>query len=252
MQPKSFKQKLKNKNKNAKGEAFGPWIVSYADTVTLLLCFFIIFYAEEKKRSENEIILEITESIERDNRVEERQVKATIESISSKVRSGFTDAELEKLEFAKEKKDQEVVIRLYEKDFFEVGDFNLKKDGRILIDKIAGVLKPYQDKILIRVEGHTDSLKVSKSAFYKTNLNLSSLRASEAAQIFLDKEVDESRLRVLGFGSSRPLANDRTPSSQGFKYIPENAKKNRRVELRIQADKLDLSKVIKAESGKSL
>lgn len=243
MQPKGSKSKVKKRKQST--EAFGPWIISYADTVTLLLCFFVIFYAEEKKRSENEVLLEITEKLKTTENEKAEQVKATMESISKEVQSGLSQAELEKLEFAKEKKDQEILIRLYEKDFFELGAFSLKEDGKSLIDKVAAKLKPYQDKILIRIEGHTDSLKVSKSAFYKTNLNLSSLRANEAAQVFLAKGVQEARLRTTGFGSARPLVNDRGPSSEGSKYIPENARKNRRVELRIQADSIDLAKVVR-------
>lgn len=227
-----------------KEETFGPWIVSYADTVTLLLCFFVIFYAEQKKTTDISALIEIQEDLSqqfsKNSSSSENAVEKNVES-SEKV---LNTEDLKKLEFVNKEKKKEILIRMYAKDFFKVGGYHLKPDGKKVIEKLAKIFSPHKDKIFIQVEGHSDSLKVAKTAFYKSNLGLSSLRASEAAQIFLNEGVEESHIRVLGFGSSKPLVQDRGPSSEGAKYLPEVASKNRRIELRITTDFLDLDKIM--------
>ena len=99
---------------------------------------------------------------------------------------------------------------------------------------MAELLKPYQDRILVKVEGHSDSLPVNPFSPYKTNLNLSSLRASQAANVLIANQFGESRIRVVGYGSARPLVADRMPSSEGGEYLPEKGLKNRRIEVRVQ------------------
>ena len=81
------------------------------------------------------------------------------------------------------------------------------------------------------MEGHTDSLKIDPKAYYKNNLTLSSFRASAAANVFIEKGYEEDHMRVLGFGSSMPLAVDRDKEDR---YLPKLGKKNRRVEIRVK------------------
>jgi len=225
-------------------EAFGPWIVSYADTVTLLLCFFVIFYAEQKKPDESSALIEITESIQSEFSSATSNSSET-DSDPSKQSSSLTKEESDKLHLVGSVKKDEVLIRLYAKDFFELGRYEFKDEGKKILSKFAKVFKPYQDKIFIQFEGHTDSLKVKKNALYKSNIGLSSLRASEAALVFLQEDFQESRLRALGLGSSAPLTQDRQPSSEGASvYLPEEGRLNRRVEIRITTSQLDLTDLV--------
>lgn len=246
--PKTTSKKRKPVKKVSRDELFGEWIISYADTVTLLLCFFIIFYAIEKEKAENELIKELSLKFNENKSEDNNKGNKDFKTLGETLEAGISNVDGKKLQFEKDSKNNEILLRLYEKDFFEVGDFNLKEDGEKLILKISNILKPYQDKIFIRVEGHTDTLPVSKKAFYKTNLNLSSLRASEAAQVLLDNDFNEKRLRVLGYGSSRPLVKDRAVASNDEAlgdYLPEKGMQNRRVELRIHVGETNLKDVIK-------
>ncbi len=86
------------------------------------------------------------------------------------------------------------------------------------LDRIAGVLNQYP-QTLIRIEGHTDSVGSEQH-----NLDLSRRRAEAVRNLLVQRGVDSSRLEVLAFGESSPLATNETEAGR---------QKNRRVELKI-------------------
>ena len=218
------------------GDDSGEWIMSYADTVTLLLCFFIIFFAEFKKKADKDLILELSKNINQsaDESDVGRKRAETLSEIESEVRSELAQFEVEKVKLGILRRRKEILVRLYERDFFHVGSYLLKDNGRKVLESVSKLLLPHQEKILLRVEGHSDSLPVNPFSAYKTNLNLSSLRASQAANVLIANGMIENRIRVVGFGSASMIVNDRMPASEGGKYIPKLGLKNRRIELRIQ------------------
>jgi len=86
------------------------------------------------------------------------------------------------------------------------------------IDRVAGVLTKYPDT-LIRVEGHTDSVG---SETY--NMDLSIRRATAVKNLLVQRGVAESRIEVVGFGKTMPVATNDTEAGR---------MKNRRVEIKI-------------------
>ncbi|MDR1826543.1 MAG: OmpA family protein [Rickettsiales bacterium] len=114
---------------------------------------------------------------------------------------------------------------------FPVGGFGLSAEGKRQIHKISGVIKNLESKIptnvgwVIRVDGHTDRLPVRKDAVhYKTNLELSILRAKEVVREFEKNGVPGRRLVPAGFGDTSPIVEGRTA---------KDLEKNRRIELRL-------------------
>jgi outer membrane protein OmpA-like peptidoglycan-associated protein len=73
---------------------------------------------------------------------------------------------------------------------------------------------------LLRIEGHTDNLGDDAH-----NLDLSHRRAHAVMRALLDRGVDPARLKAMGYGETRPIANN--------KLSPGRAK-NRRVEFMIE------------------
>ncbi len=217
------------------------WIMSYADTVTLLLCFFIIFFAESQNNKEQDILDQVmmalnppaTDTQKEQSKGEgDRQKAAMLSQLEGQLKDKLHEFEVKKVNMGIERRRKEILLRLYEKDFFHIGSFALKPKGKEVLKSVAEMVKPFEDAILIKVEGHSDSLPVNPFSSYKTNLNLSSLRASQAANVLVDFDVKEEKIRVVGFGSANLLVPDRNPASS--EYIPENGRKNRRIEVRIQ------------------
>ena len=227
------------------GEGSGggnEWIMSYADTVTLLLCFFIIFFAEQNKTKDKDVLMEMSQNF--NSKAEEDKARERAEMLSkieSEVRGELAQFEVEEVNLGIVRRRKEILLRLYERDFFHIGSYLLKENGKNILEEVSVLLKPFQDKVLLKVEGHSDSLPVNPFSQYQTNLNLSSLRASQAANVLIANGLEEQKIRVVGYGSARKIAEDRLPASEGGDYLPKEGLKNRRIEIRIQTleDKAD-------------
>lgn len=222
------------------------WMTSYADTVTLLLCFFIIFFAEYKRQADEAVMMQLSKSFKKMQTItpadieSEREKAATLSKIETEVREEIIKIKKEQeIDLGIQRSRKEVLLRLNENDFFHIGSYELKPNGKKALNHVSKLITPFQDKVFIRVEGHSDSLPVSPMSPYKTNLNLSSLRASQAANVLISNKIDESKIRVVGFGSAQQIVSDREPASEDGKigqYIPEKGLRNRRIEIRIQIE----------------
>ena len=71
----------------------------------------------------------------------------------------------------------------------------------------------------LEINGHTDNLGNAKS-----NKKLSQDRANAVKAYITSRGADAARLKASGFGSSKPIADNKTP---------EGRQKNRRVEFKI-------------------
>jgi outer membrane protein OmpA-like peptidoglycan-associated protein len=85
--------------------------------------------------------------------------------------------------------------------------------------KFADVLKKYPD-LNVTIEGYTDNKGTAKY-----NKTLSQKRAESVKKYFVDKlGIDASRLKAVGYGPEKPIADNKTE---------EGRKKNRRVEASV-------------------
>ena len=87
---------------------------------------------------------------------------------------------------------------------FEFGSAELTPALRSLLDTGAGILLR-NPTILMTIEGHTDS--VGSDTF---NLALSNARAQAGVDYLVALGVQPERLFAVGFGESRPIADNDT------------------------------------------
>ncbi|MEY4540739.1 MAG: hypothetical protein RLZZ306_2496 [Bacteroidota bacterium] len=109
---------------------------------------------------------------------------------------------------------------------FEQSKSELLPEGKTELNKVVDLLRKYPS-LMIEFSGHTSSFKEDKKEDNEANLELSQDRA-EACKTFIISQVrgSENRIKVIGYGSSKPLVPNTTE---------ENRKKNRRVELKIES-----------------
>ncbi|MCS6912841.1 MAG: outer membrane beta-barrel domain-containing protein [Myxococcales bacterium] len=88
-----------------------------------------------------------------------------------------------------------------------------------LLDEVVSVLQQ-RPKLRLRIEGHTDNRGNPKK-----NQKLSEARAQAVVDYLVRKGIDPARLSSAGFGSSRPIADNRTAAGR---------EKNRRTEFFIE------------------
>ena len=77
------------------------------------------------------------------------------------------------------------------------------------------------------VSGHTDSIPIAFSERFLSNCDLSAARAAAVADFFLNSNaVADSRIDVIGFADTKPVASNDTP---------EGRSQNRRIEILIDS-----------------
>ena len=87
------------------------------------------------------------------------------------------------------------------------------------LDNLAAFLKRYP-QLMLTIEGHTDNI-----GDIKLNFMLSEERAQAVMKYLLDKGIVANRIQAKGYGSSRPLITDNSPTGHV---------QNRRVEFIIR------------------
>ncbi len=101
---------------------------------------------------------------------------------------------------------------------FETAKADLKSDSFESLNKLADMMSNNKE-IKILISGHTDN--VGNAAY---NLELSAKRVKSVAAYLQSKGIDSSRLKSQGFGSTKPIADNKTE---------EGKQMNRRVEVTI-------------------
>ncbi len=218
------------------------WAISYADMVTLLLTFFVLLLVilnEDEKIIEKEISKLLTE---------------TEQVLNQNIRSKYVGILRE---------DKGVKITLRGKIFPSASDevnskflpilesigavainaplFNIYSKDPANIQKRSTLIKRLRDKgdtlmVEIRVEGHTDDLKLPKGKRkeFKNNWELSSARSLSMVQLLAKMTgFPASRFSALGYGEFRPEQDIQFLKTK--KDIKEARARNRRVEIYLDA-----------------
>ncbi len=109
-------------------------------------------------------------------------------------------------------------IELKQKVFFATAKTRILARSYQLLNEVAKALKD-MPKIEIRIEGHTDSRGRNRY-----NQRLSDGRANSVRTYLIQRGVDASRMRAVGYGEDKPVASNRTRAGRAM---------NRRVEFMI-------------------
>lgn len=123
------------------------------------------------------------------------------------------------------------ILRLSDLVTFSSGSADLTRQGQSLVSKVAEIISRYPG-YRISVEGHTDDtpLKVTAKR-WRTNMNLSIARAQAVRNMLSEAgSIPETRMRVVGYGETRPLIAAATKEARA---------RNRRVEVVLYDDGAD-------------
>jgi chemotaxis protein MotB len=111
---------------------------------------------------------------------------------------------------------------------FAPGDSALGREAVTALDAVAQVLAPAP--FPITVEGHTDNIPINTFRF-PSNWELSAVRASTVARLFIDNGVAPDRLTAAGYADQRPVADNASE---------EGRSRNRRVTVLIESRAAEL------------
>jgi chemotaxis protein MotB len=115
-----------------------------------------------------------------------------------------------------------VRVGLSDEILFASGSASLNDGGRAVLTRVAGMIS--DDKAIITVEGHTDSVGISKKlkSQFPTNWELAGARAASVVRLLSEQGVDPKTMRAVSRGPFAPIASNDTR---------EGRAKNRRTEI---------------------
>ncbi|MBU1001833.1 MAG: flagellar motor protein MotB [Proteobacteria bacterium] len=213
----------------------GAWELSFADMMTLILCFFILMVTvSEVNREQYDVVAESlgeamgTKAPEPEAPVipaEWREKLKTLEDVRREITARTRHASDA---LSLEMRPDAVAVNLRGAVFFELGSAELTPKALDILADIAPPLMgiPYR----MTVEGHTDNLPISSPVF-PSNWELSAARASAVARYFIDHGFPRERVQVMGLADTRPLRPNQ--DAQG-NPLPENQGQNRRIVILVE------------------
>ena len=203
------------------------WMVTYADMVTLLLTFFILYYsiaAQNLGKFKEAIMGEEQTNIGLIELIDTMTIRTSLNewtgfqnnTLLTAIEKVTTDQII--LDSGQDR--SRVVVRIPGRTLFKPGSADLEKAGWSSLSEIVNIFKKYPD-YKINIQGHTDDLPVASERF-PTNWELSASRATAVLRFLYDKGIDPIRMTATGYADTFPLGPNTT--------VEERAK-NRRVEF---------------------
>lgn len=218
-----------------------PWLVTYADLMTILLVFFVLlytlsFFETEKYRhaietikvqvEEDEKLIGLMELMEIPETADTQITIENITGLHSREKSLF-DAITKFAKSSKQKQnistrilDGKIIVSIKGKALFNSGSASLNGTAISIFNEIIQILYDYPD-YNINIKGHTDNIPIS-TAIFPSNWELSAVRATTVLKFLVSKGVIPQRLTATGYGDVMPLV----PNTSD-----ENRAQNRRVEF---------------------
>jgi len=225
------------------------WLNTYADMVTLMLCFFVIFFnPDDVTQAQLDAISTsmqtggigamaggLTLSSGRS-----ADLGAVIMSLPSMERGRSLGAALRRAVsvFSPEVRSNRVrithderglVITLASDAFFDPASarINIEATRDILLRLGSYLASDELAARKLRIEGHTDSVDVDPGGPWPTNWDLSAARSIAILRYLADLGISERRFQVAGFADTVPIASNDTPDGRAY---------NRRVDIIILDD----------------
>ena len=203
------------------------WLITYSDLITLLMVLFVILYAssnvdgskykqlasslrqalninndgggsetildgdgdiaerdEQKSNDDGDKTTIATDTAKAQELTEEQK----LDEIQKKINKLLKDAGLSEKVMTRIE-DRGLVVSISDKIFFDSGKADVKENFKQDLIAIARVLN--EDNNYIRIEGHTDNVKINNDQF-SSNWQLSSIRAANVVQVLIDRPNNEA------------------------------------------------------------
>ncbi len=212
-------------NKPASFDTSLLWLVTYADMMTLICCFFILMmvFANYDPPGATKKIEEIAKAFNKD-KYKSSNTKFT--QLQEEVAKHPELKELTKTSII----DGALVVTFSGSIMFDKDSFDLTDDSRFLLDSLIDLIKVKDANYRILVEGHDDNQPIGKESKFSTHWGLSAARAAAVVSRFEYFGFDPRNLAAIGLADTKPLAPNEDDKGDP---IPENMRLNRRIVIKV-------------------
>lgn len=181
----------------------GTWAISYGDMVTLLLCFFILFFTvDHEKDQQKKMQSAIFQLFQTQTSAPDQTGADNKVSIGSAKEVGIDQKILQSLDGKSHQVGNKILIEFPEVSFFASASTELSQPGRLALKKFVDKYMPYAGTHVLSIRAFTDERKVIpyKDRRFSDNLELSALRAISTMRSLQKQGIPLSRMRVGGYG----------------------------------------------------
>lgn len=221
-----------------------PWVLTYGDMMTLLLCFFVaMFDVTDVDVVQMDVMLSSIVNAGMGANAgaptlatgKLAELGNTVSSLPSMEKGNFLGTSLKKAvslfnpEIQSNKvrvthDERGLVISLAADVLFPPAsaEVNIDESRETLLRLSQLLVSPEMAGRDFRIEGHTDSTPVDPDGPWRSNWELSAQRAINVLHYLADYGVSESNFQVAGFADTRPLAQGDSREAQAY---------NRRVDV---------------------
>jgi len=217
-----------------------PWMATFADMVTLLMVFFVLFYSVEKDNTEK-FKSAIDMMVEEDGPDGLAKILKVVDS--TQVMQNLKEMrDATKAAQAEESVEDRIVLRVPGLNLFKKKSAKLTPEARPVLNEIVKIIKTKGKNHKIFIQGHTDDVPIHTAKF-ESNWELSAVRATAVLRHFYDKGIDPEKLTATGYADTFPMVPNNTK---------EGRAKNARIEFileKIPGDKKPKKKKVDAEAN---
>lgn len=233
----------RDKGKKEGGGSPG-WMTTFSDLMSLLLTFFILLYSmsniDAQKFKDMSLSLQgvlsglgYTQVLEGENNEMEIPIDNETPLDQSEIDSSALMQKIQEvykkvLDYVDEQGlDADVTVNynkrgifvdIKEAILFDSGSAKIKASGLVVLKKIEGILKEFDNEIVI--EGHTDDVPM-ENALYASNWELSMSRSVAVVRYLSETgNIPAKRLSATGYGEYKPI-------------VPNIDEKNRSINRRV-------------------
>lgn len=213
------------KGKKEKKPEDNSWLLTYGDSITLLMAFFVLLLSVssvdqskvEKMTSGINEVFSKTESDQPFSSMEEK-LNDIVEEQQLKDKISITPDPLG------------LHLRFSSQLLFESGSARIRKEMLPIIASIATAIEDSEyDDYIVKVEGHTDNIPI-RTKLYESNWELSAHRATNVVKFLLKSGIPKKKAWAIALADSYPLVPNKNKNGSANK---KNQSTNRRIEVYI-------------------
>ncbi len=181
------------------------WIFTYGDLVTLLLCFFILLFSTCKYET---MKFKSLAASFKPLPAGTPFINEGKDSIVEQIAQQLEESELGD-DASVNVEEKGIVVSFKASAFFELDSAELNPKAVNDMMRFSKLIFLLPNKI--QVEGHTESTKPKK---WDSTWELAGARASRVARFFIKNGLDQTKLLVKSFGSTRPRFREVSPNQK--------------------------------------
>lgn len=227
---------MKRRNKDSGAEEGGDgWLVSYADMMTLIACFFILMmaFANYDPAGFNKKAKELAKAF---NKGKFKPSEAKLKEVQEEIARHPELKKKAKISVI----NSELVVSFSSSILFEETNFELSEKILPSLDTLIDIIRTKDPSYKVIIEGHTDSFEHTKIPQVGSTWELGALRASKVLARFEYYGFNPKKLVALTKGDTVPLADNVDDDGNP---ILENLQMNRRVIIKVVEPKIANQKI---------